>query len=101
MRVLRALIAIVFLAAGILLGALNPELSIVDLGVVRVEAGLGVILLCTLLIGVLAGGFAISVSIVLPLRSQLRRSQTVEPLPQEAAAPVPAPVSAPAAPLET
>lgn len=72
MRPLRVLIAIVFLAVGLVLGVLNAEPATVDLGVVEVNAGLGVILLCTLLAGVLAGGLAIAASVVLPLRRTLR-----------------------------
>lgn len=73
MRPLRMLIAIVFLAVGLVLGVLNAEPATVDLGVVEIKAGLGVILLCSLLAGVLAGGLAIVVSVVLPMRRALRR----------------------------
>ena len=73
MRPLRLLIAIVFLAVGLVLGVLNAEAVTVDLGVVEVKAGLGVILLCTLLVGVLVGALAIVASVVLPLRGTLRR----------------------------
>ncbi len=73
MRPLRLLIAIVFLAVGLVLGVLNAEAVTVDLGVVEVNAGLGVILLCTLLAGVLVGAMAIVASVVLPLRGTLWR----------------------------
>ncbi len=73
MRPLRLLIAIVFLAVGLVLGVLNAEPVAVDLGVVEAKAGLGVILLCTLLAGVLVGALAIVASVVLPLRRTLRR----------------------------
>ena len=79
MRPLRALIAIVFLAVGLVLGVLNAEPATVDLGLVEVRAGLGVVLLCTLLAGVLAGGLAIVVSVVLPQRRASRRSDGPEP----------------------
>ncbi len=72
MRPLRMLIAIVFLAVGLVLGVLNAEPATVDLGVAQIQAGLGVVILCTLLAGVLAGGLAIVVSVVLPLRRALR-----------------------------
>lgn len=87
MRPLRALIAIVFLVVGLVLGVLNAEPATVDLGLVEVRAGLGVILLCTLLTGVLAGGLAIVVSVVLPLRSALRRNDRHEPQRPDTAAP--------------
>ncbi|MES2668854.1 MAG: LapA family protein [Pseudomonadota bacterium] len=76
MRPLRLLIAIVFLAVGLVLGVLNAEPVAVDLGVVEAKAGLGVILLCTLLAGVLVGALAIVASVVLPLRRTLRRIGT-------------------------
>ena len=75
MRPLRALIAIVCLALGVVLGVLNAEPATVDLGAFEVRAGLGVILLCTLLAGVLLGGLAIVASVVLPLRRELRRGR--------------------------
>lgn len=72
MRFLRVLLAFAFLAFGVALGVLNDGATTVDLGVVRLQAGLGVILLCTLLAGVLLGGLAIVVSVVLPLRRPQR-----------------------------
>ena len=101
MRPLRLLIAIVFLAVGLVLGVLNANPVTVDLGVVEVKAGLGVILLCTLLAGVLVGALAIVASVVLPLRGALRRvdkqtqTQTRKPeTPSAAAAALPS-LSAP------
>lgn len=76
MRPLRALIAIVCLALGVVLGVLNAEPATLDLGAFEVRASLGVILLCTLLAGVLLGGLAIVASVVLPLRRELRRGRT-------------------------
>ena len=92
MRPLRLLIAIVFLAVGLVLGVLNANPVTVDLGVVEVKAGLGVILLCTLLAGVLIGALTIVASVVLPLRGALRRvdkqtqTQTQKPETSSAAA---------------
>jgi lipopolysaccharide assembly protein A len=74
-RPLRLLIALVFLAAGAGLGALNPAPVTVDLGIVRFEAALGVILLGALLCGVVLGGLALTVSVVLPMRQRLRRER--------------------------
>ena len=76
MRFLRALFALAFLAAGVTLGVLNAGIVALDLGVVRLQAGLGVILLCTLLAGVLLGGLAIVVSVVLPLRRAHRMASS-------------------------
>ena len=85
MRPLRALVAILFLLIGVALGALNSAPAMVDLGLLQVRAGLGVILLCTLLAGVLSGGLVMAVSVVLPLRRELRRARkthTDSPAPQ-------------------
>lgn len=86
MRPLRALIAIVFLALGLVLGVLNAEPASVDLGVFEIRAGLGVILLCTLLAGVLLGGLAIVASVVLPLRREVRRGRMPAPHTEASAA---------------
>ncbi|MFZ5637386.1 MAG: LapA family protein [Pseudomonadota bacterium] len=79
MRSLRAFLAIVFLVVGLVLGVLNAEPATVDLGAIEVRAGLGVILLCTLLAGVLIGGLAIAISVAMPLRRELRRARAVGP----------------------
>lgn len=88
MRPFRALIAIVFLAAGVVIGALNAQPAVLDLGIAKVQAGLGVILLTTLLAGVLLGGLAIAVSVVFPLRRELRRGRKTEPSSKETSAPI-------------
>jgi lipopolysaccharide assembly protein A len=77
MRPLRALAAALFLIVGVVLGALNPTSVAVDLGLFQVRAGVGVILLCTLLAGVLVGGLVMTASVVLPLRRELRRGRKV------------------------
>lgn len=91
MRPLRALAAILFLLIGAALGALNSVPAMVDLGLVQVHAGLGVILLCTLLAGVLIGGLAMTASVVLPLRRELRRGRKtqIDPLVPETTASLP------------
>jgi lipopolysaccharide assembly protein A len=89
MRLLRALIAIVFLAAGVVIGALNAQPAVVDLGIAKVEAGLGVVLLLTLLAGVLLGGLAIALSVVSPLRRELRAGNRTVPSSKETTMPIP------------
>ncbi|MBX3711397.1 MAG: LapA family protein [Lysobacter sp.] len=91
MRPLRAFVAFLFLALGVVVGALNPGLASVDLGVWRLEAALGVVLIGAVLCGVLLGGLAVVIAVVLPLRRALRTSPA-------AADPVtgdPAPAAAP------
>jgi len=68
MRPIRILVAMLCLAAGVALGALNPHVVEVDLGLAVLRPTLGVALLATLLLGAIAGGLAITVSVVLPLR---------------------------------
>ena len=74
MRPLRAFIAFLFLALGVVVGALNPGIAVVDLGIWRLEAALGVVLFGAVLGGVLLGGLAMVIAVVLPLRRELRRA---------------------------
>jgi hypothetical protein len=76
MRVLRLLVACLFLAAGALLGALNPQPVRIDLGAVSVHAGLGASLVGALLVGVAACGLLLSALVIVPLKVRLRRLQT-------------------------
>lgn len=71
MRVVRLLIAIACIVLGAILGALNRQPAIIDLGSARIPTTLGVALLVALLCGVLLGGLAIAASVVLPLRRRL------------------------------
>ena len=73
MRVLRLLIAFACIALGAIVGALNRQAAIIDLGSTQISTTLGVALLVALLLGVLLGGLAIATSVVLPLRRRLAR----------------------------
>ena len=75
MRLLRILFAIVFIALGIALGALNPQAVVLDLGITVVHAGLGIVLLATLLLGALLGGLALALGVIAPLRRDLERKR--------------------------
>jgi len=75
MRVLRLLVACLFLAAGALLGALNPQPVSIDLGPVSLQAGLGTSLLGAMLVGVAACGLLLSAVVILPMRLRLRSLQ--------------------------
>ena len=74
-RPLRLLVAFACLAAGIIVGALNPQRALLDLGFTQVPVSLGVLVLVALLLGVLLGGIALAASVVLPLRQRLRRAE--------------------------
>ena len=72
MRPIRILIGMLCLAAGVAVGALNPQVVELDLGLAVFHPTLGLALLATLLSGALAGGLATMASIVLPLRRRAR-----------------------------
>ena len=84
MRLIRLLVAALCLAAGVAIGALNPQPIALDLGVATVRATVGVGLVAALLLGVLLGGLVLTASVVLPLRQRLRRALQA---PRVAAAP--------------
>lgn len=75
MRMIRFLIALLCLAAGIAVGALNPQPVTLDFGFAMVHGTLGVSLLVALLVGAIVGGLVLAASVVLPLRQRLRRSR--------------------------
>ena len=81
MRLIRILIALACLVAGIVVGALNPQPVTIDFGFTHGSATLGVAILLSLLVGVLAGGFAVLASVVLPLRQRLRRTGNARDVP--------------------
>jgi lipopolysaccharide assembly protein A len=74
MRLIRVLVALLFLGCGVVVGALNAQPVSLDLGISTLHSTLGVCLLAALLLGVVLGGLAISASVVLPLRQRLRRA---------------------------
>jgi uncharacterized integral membrane protein len=76
MRLIRLLIALLCLAVGLAVGALNHQPVVIDLGFNTLHATLGVSLLVALLLGALIGGLAVTASVVLPLRQRLRRAGT-------------------------
>ena len=89
MRLIRLLIALLCLAAGIAIGALNAQPVVLDLGMATLHATLGVCVLAALLIGVLIGGLVLTFSAVLPLRQRLQRAMLpvrdsrIPPLPMD------------------
>ena len=73
MRLIRFLIALLCLAAGIVVGALNPQRIALDLGFATVDSSLGVLVLSALLAGAVAGGLILSLGVIVPLRRKLER----------------------------
>jgi lipopolysaccharide assembly protein A len=74
MRLIRLLIAFLCLAVGVVIGALNHQPVVIDLGINVLHATLGVSVLVALLLGALIGGLAVTASVVVPLRQRLRRA---------------------------
>ena len=74
-RLLRPLLVFVFLGLGAGIGALNADPVAVDLGGARFESPLGLVMLGCLLAGVLLGGLALTISVVLPMRRGWRRER--------------------------
>lgn len=79
MRVLRLLVACLFLAAGAMLGALNPQQVTIDLGPASLHAGLGPSLLGAMLVGVAACGLLLAALVIAPLQLRLRRLRAGAP----------------------
>lgn len=76
MRLIRFLIAVLCIAVGVVVGALNPQPVSLDLGFAVLHGTLGVSLLVALLVGAVAGGLMLAASVILPLRQQLRRARS-------------------------
>jgi len=70
MRLLRILVALACLAAGIAIGGLNTQPVLLDLGFTVLTTTLGVAVIVSLLIGVVVGGLALAASTVLPRRKR-------------------------------
>lgn len=73
MRLIKSLVAIAFLAAGLLVGALNPQPVRLDLGFAILRMSLGVGLLSAVLLGVVAGGLVATAGVLLPMRRRAAR----------------------------
>lgn len=85
MRLIKAIIALLFVAVGVLFGALNRTPVAIDLGFTTIEqANLGTTLLAAVLAGALIAGLVLTAAVVWPLRRQLRRSPpAIEPIAAE------------------
>ena len=76
MRALMQLvIALAFVAGGVLFGAFNPQTVTLDFHFWQIHAGLGVALLVAVLVGAVLGGIAVTVGVVWPLQRRLRKAR--------------------------
>ena len=71
MRLIKSLVALCFLALGLVFGALNTQSVAVDLGFRVIEGRLGLVLLGILLAGAFLGGLVVTAGVVWPLRRRL------------------------------
>ncbi|KFN45263.1 lipopolysaccharide assembly protein LapA domain-containing protein [Arenimonas composti] len=77
MRLIKALLALLFVIAGVLFGALNRRPVDVELGFhTLTDVTLGTALLLALLAGALLAGLVLTLGVVWPLRLRLRRAET-------------------------
>ena len=70
MRVLKALIALLFALAGLLIGALNRQTVDIDLFFTRIQSHLGLVLLLCVLAGAVVGGALASIGLLLGRRAE-------------------------------
>ena len=68
------IVAVLAIALGLLLGTLNSDSVSVDLLWVQLQWPLGLLILCVLAVGLLAGFLLAWVFGILPLRAKLRKS---------------------------
>jgi hypothetical protein len=74
MTVLRLLVLVAFLAAGLVVGSLNPQRIVLDFGIAEIVTTTGIAIMVALLAGVLLGGGIVMATTVLPLQARLRRA---------------------------
>ena len=82
MRLIRLIVAIACILLGAIVGALNTQPVLLDVGIASVRASLGLSVLVALLLGVLVGGTILAIGVVAPLRRRLRRAENAARLPR-------------------
>ncbi len=86
MRVLWTLVALLFVLAGALFGALNSEAVHLDFYLGQLDLPKGAALLAAVLAGWIIGGFVVWLAVVMPLKRRLARLRR-EQFQREPAAP--------------
>jgi hypothetical protein len=76
MRVIKAILALCFVAVGLLFGSLNRQHVHLDLGLAAFDLRLGFLILVVALVAALAGGLAVMAGVVWPMRRRLRTGGT-------------------------
>jgi uncharacterized integral membrane protein len=75
MRLVRLIAAFACIVLGAIVGALNTQRVVLDLGFTTVPTSLGLGILLALLLGVLVGGTILAIGVVAPMRRRLRRAE--------------------------
>ncbi|KFN47000.1 lipopolysaccharide assembly protein LapA domain-containing protein [Arenimonas metalli] len=81
MRLIKALFALLFIAFGVLFGALNRQAVRIELGFTGVDGTVGTALLLAVLAGAVLAGIVLTAGVIWPLRLQLKRSAPVPEAP--------------------
>lgn len=93
MNTVRLIIALLFLAIGLVVGVLNTQPIVLKLLFTDIPTSSGVAIILSLLFGVIIGGLMVMAAMVLPLYAKLRKATRVS-----ATAPAAPPVVPPTAP---
>jgi len=76
MRLVRLIAAFACIVLGAIVGALNTQQVVLDLGFTTIPTSLGLGILLALLLGVLVGGTILAIGVVAPMRRRLRRAES-------------------------
>ena len=75
MRLVRLIAAFACIVLGAIVGALNTQRVVLDLGFTTVPTSLGLGILLALLLGVVVGGTILAIGVIAPMRRRLRRAE--------------------------
>lgn len=79
MKVVRLLILLAVLVAGLIIGALNSDPIVISLGFTQINSTTGLAIIIALLSGAIIGGGIVLASLVIPLYAKLRKAQKAAP----------------------
>ncbi len=78
MSTVRLVVALIFLAAGLVIGVLNTQPIVLKLLFTEIPTSSGVAIILSLLSGVLIGGLIVMATMVLPLYARLRKASRLQ-----------------------
>lgn len=79
MKVVRLLVLLAVLVAGLIIGALNSDKMVLSLGFTQITTTTGLAIIIALLSGAIIGGGLVLASVVIPLYAKLRKAQKATP----------------------